>query len=213
MTYVYDFGEDWVHRLILTNIRHGESAISYPRIAGEGNGRPRIAAASPGSTRSWTSPPIPATPSTTRSASGWTATIRTSSTNSKSRSASAALQSAGTPPRHAPRTTLPGRHRNLEHITRGPGRMDTTLRPRRWLRRRKSFLADGRATAVPRPRELTGTFFSLDGAPLVRKARNARAPATSRNPRPRVVTCHHRSNRAGAGQCIFKPSGQAAKRR
>ena len=29
MTYVYDFGDDWVHRLILTNIRQGEPCLLY----------------------------------------------------------------------------------------------------------------------------------------------------------------------------------------
>jgi hypothetical protein len=36
MTYVYDFGDDWIHRLILTNVRPGEAGIGYPRyVAGE----------------------------------------------------------------------------------------------------------------------------------------------------------------------------------
>ena len=38
MTYIYGFGGDWVHRLILTNIRQGEPGIGYPcYVAGEGN--------------------------------------------------------------------------------------------------------------------------------------------------------------------------------
>lgn len=49
MTYVYDFGDDWMHRLVLTNIRHGEPGIGYPRyIAGEGNGPPEDCGGIPG---------------------------------------------------------------------------------------------------------------------------------------------------------------------
>jgi len=49
MTYVYDFGDDWVHRLVLTNIRQGEPGIGYPRyIAGEGNGPPEDCGGIPG---------------------------------------------------------------------------------------------------------------------------------------------------------------------
>jgi hypothetical protein len=49
MTYVYDFGDDWVHRLILTKIRQGEPGIGYPRyIAGEGNAPPEDCGGIPG---------------------------------------------------------------------------------------------------------------------------------------------------------------------
>jgi hypothetical protein len=49
MTYVYDFGDDWVHRLVLTNIRQGEPGIGYPRyIAGEGNAPPEDCGGMPG---------------------------------------------------------------------------------------------------------------------------------------------------------------------
>jgi hypothetical protein len=49
MTYVYDFGDDWVHRLILTSIRQGEPGIGYPRyIAGEGNAPPEDCGGIPG---------------------------------------------------------------------------------------------------------------------------------------------------------------------
>lgn len=49
MTYLYDFGDDWVHRLVLTNIRQGEPGIGYPRsIAGEGNGPPEDCGGIPG---------------------------------------------------------------------------------------------------------------------------------------------------------------------
>jgi len=41
ITYLYDFGDDWEHRLILTGIRQGEPRISYPRyVGGEGNAPP-----------------------------------------------------------------------------------------------------------------------------------------------------------------------------
>jgi hypothetical protein len=49
MTYVYDFGDDWMHRLILTNIRQGDPCVGYPRyIAGEGNGPPEDCGGIPG---------------------------------------------------------------------------------------------------------------------------------------------------------------------
>ncbi len=39
--YLYDFGDDWVHRLTVTDIRQGEPGASYPRyIAGEWAGPP-----------------------------------------------------------------------------------------------------------------------------------------------------------------------------
>jgi len=37
--YIYDFGDSWEHRLIVTHVRAGEPGISYPRyIGGERNG-------------------------------------------------------------------------------------------------------------------------------------------------------------------------------
>lgn len=49
MTYVYDFGDDWEHRLILTNVRQGEPGIGYPRyVAGEGNAPPEDCGGIPG---------------------------------------------------------------------------------------------------------------------------------------------------------------------
>ncbi|MBR0670486.1 plasmid pRiA4b ORF-3 family protein [Neoroseomonas soli] len=49
MTYVYDFGDGWEHRLILTNIRQGEPGIDYPRyVAGEGNAPPEDCGGIPG---------------------------------------------------------------------------------------------------------------------------------------------------------------------
>jgi hypothetical protein len=41
MTYVYDFGDDWEHRLVLSNIREGDPEAEYPRfVAGERNAPP-----------------------------------------------------------------------------------------------------------------------------------------------------------------------------
>jgi len=49
MTYVYDFGDDWQHRLILTRIRQGEAGSSYPRyVAGDNNGPPEDCGGIPG---------------------------------------------------------------------------------------------------------------------------------------------------------------------
>ncbi len=39
--YIYDFGDCWVHRLTITNVRAGDANLSYPRyISGEQNGPP-----------------------------------------------------------------------------------------------------------------------------------------------------------------------------
>ncbi len=39
--YIYDFGDCWVHRLTITNVRAGDATLSYPRyIGGEQNGPP-----------------------------------------------------------------------------------------------------------------------------------------------------------------------------
>ena len=49
ITYVYDFGDEWEHRLILTNIRPSEPGIGYPRyVAGEGNAPPEDSGGIPG---------------------------------------------------------------------------------------------------------------------------------------------------------------------
>jgi hypothetical protein len=49
ITYVYDFGDDWEHRLILTNIRQGEPGVGYPHyVAGEGNAPPEDCGGIPG---------------------------------------------------------------------------------------------------------------------------------------------------------------------
>jgi len=41
ITYLYDFGDEWEHRLVLTNSRQGEAGIGYPRyVGGEGNAPP-----------------------------------------------------------------------------------------------------------------------------------------------------------------------------
>jgi hypothetical protein len=49
ISYVYDFGDDWEHRLILTNIRQEEPGVGYPRyIAGEGNAPPEDCGGIPG---------------------------------------------------------------------------------------------------------------------------------------------------------------------
>ncbi len=41
INYLYDFGDDWAHRLTVTDIRQGEPGVPYPRyIAGEWAGPP-----------------------------------------------------------------------------------------------------------------------------------------------------------------------------
>jgi len=47
--YVYDFGDNWEHRIIVTDIRPGDPDLSYPRyIDGEGNGPPEDCGGVPG---------------------------------------------------------------------------------------------------------------------------------------------------------------------
>ena len=47
--YLYDFGDSWEHRITVTNIRPGESGVSYPRyIAGEWNAPPEDCGGIPG---------------------------------------------------------------------------------------------------------------------------------------------------------------------
>lgn len=47
--YLCDFGDSWEHRLTITNIRPGETSISYPRyIAGEWNASPEDCGGIPG---------------------------------------------------------------------------------------------------------------------------------------------------------------------
>ena len=47
--YLYDFGDCWEHRLTVTKVRNGDSALSYPRyVAGEGNGPPEDCGGIPG---------------------------------------------------------------------------------------------------------------------------------------------------------------------
>ncbi len=49
ITYVYDFGDDWEHKLILTSPRQGEAGIGYPRyVAGGGNVPPEDCGGIPG---------------------------------------------------------------------------------------------------------------------------------------------------------------------
>lgn len=49
IAYIYDFGDEWEHRLILTNIRQGEPGTGYPRyIAGEAKAPPEDCGGIPG---------------------------------------------------------------------------------------------------------------------------------------------------------------------
>ena len=49
MTYVYDFGDEWEHRLILTNTRQGDPDTEYPRfVAGERSAPPEDCGGLPG---------------------------------------------------------------------------------------------------------------------------------------------------------------------
>jgi hypothetical protein len=47
--YVYDFGDDWEHRLTVTDVRAGEPGVSYPRyVGGERNAPPEDCGGIPG---------------------------------------------------------------------------------------------------------------------------------------------------------------------
>jgi Plasmid pRiA4b ORF-3-like protein len=47
--YIYDFGDYWEHRLTVTDVRAGQSGVSYPRyIGGEQNGPPEDCGGIPG---------------------------------------------------------------------------------------------------------------------------------------------------------------------
>jgi hypothetical protein len=47
--YTYDFGDCWEHRLTVTDVRAGQSGVSYPRyIGGERNGPPEDCGGIPG---------------------------------------------------------------------------------------------------------------------------------------------------------------------
>lgn len=47
--YIYDFGDGWEHRLVVTDIRPGEPGIAYPRyLGGERNGPPEDCGGIPG---------------------------------------------------------------------------------------------------------------------------------------------------------------------
>lgn len=49
LTYLYDFGDSWEHRLVLTKIRQGEPGVGYPRyLAGENNAPPEDCGGIPG---------------------------------------------------------------------------------------------------------------------------------------------------------------------
>jgi hypothetical protein len=106
VTYVYDFGDDWEHGLILTNLRQGAPGVDYPRfVAGEGNAPPEDCGGIPGFYEKLQSP-IPATPSTTRSSTGSTITTRRPLTRCRSKSLSDVSPSDETPRRHG----LPSEH-------------------------------------------------------------------------------------------------------
>lgn len=47
--YVYDFGDKWEHRIIVTDVRRGDPQLSYPRyVGGEGAGPPEDCGGVPG---------------------------------------------------------------------------------------------------------------------------------------------------------------------
>ena len=48
-SYVYDFGDNWEHRLTITDVRTGDATLSYPRyVGGEQNGPPEDCGGIPG---------------------------------------------------------------------------------------------------------------------------------------------------------------------
>jgi hypothetical protein len=109
ISYVYDFGDEWEHRLILTNIRQGEPGIGYPQyVAGECKAAPEDCGGIPGFYDKLDAGRR-ATPSSHHGGGGLDRrrTTRTRSTNSRSGSPSAGSQIAGMPPKPGSKSPPP----------------------------------------------------------------------------------------------------------
>ena len=109
ITYTYDFGDDWVHEIRITDIRQGEPGLGYPRyVAGERNGPPEDCGGVPGfydvlearadPEHRWTRD---------RRSPGSTTTTRTPSTSCRSSMPSAASPPDATPPELASQSQRP----------------------------------------------------------------------------------------------------------
>jgi Plasmid pRiA4b ORF-3-like protein len=100
--YLYDFGDSWELRLIVSGLRQGDPAIEYPRyIGGEWNAPPRIAAAFPASMRRSTRSPTPPLPTPPTRSSGTRTTIPRQSTHWDSNTRLAESPSGAMPPLRA----------------------------------------------------------------------------------------------------------------
>ena len=59
ISYVYDMGDNWQHRIIVEKLKTAEPGVLYPQfLGGRGDARRRIAAAFPAITNSWTILPV-----------------------------------------------------------------------------------------------------------------------------------------------------------
>lgn len=105
--YLYDFGDSWQLRLVVTGVRQGEPGIAYPRyVGGEWNAPPEDCGGIPGfyeALDAWRTPSIRTTP---KSPIGSRATIPRRSTNCRSRSRWTVLPNSATPPTRASRKKL-----------------------------------------------------------------------------------------------------------
>jgi Plasmid pRiA4b ORF-3-like protein len=83
--YTYDFGDDWVHEIVVEQVLDRDPALAYPCCIGGRRAAPRTTAAASGDTRSWSrSWPIPGTRTTRIDWSGSGLTMRASSTRPRS---------------------------------------------------------------------------------------------------------------------------------
>ena len=99
--YTYDFGDQWEHRLAVTDVRAGELGVAYPRyIGGERNGPPeRIAAAFQASTNGLKRLQTRPTRAMLKPKSGRMNTSQTQSMSCRSNIPSAASRTGATLPR------------------------------------------------------------------------------------------------------------------
>ena len=96
--YTYDFGDQWEHRLTVTDIRAGEPEVSYPRyIGGERNGPPEDCGGIPGFYEWLEAIADPTTRAMLKPKNGQMNTTPTQSMSCRSNTPSAASRTGATP--------------------------------------------------------------------------------------------------------------------
>jgi Plasmid pRiA4b ORF-3-like protein len=127
LDYTYDFGDQWEHRLTVTDVRAGEPGVSYPRyISGEETGRPRIAAAFHASTNGLKRLQTRPTRAMLKPKNGRMNTTQTQSMSCRSNMPSAASRTGAT----LPRPVSPTRNSSVPPykqclVAAGPGHVHT----------------------------------------------------------------------------------------